>query len=341
MKVTRLERSEEDLWDAFVEPRATSVTDHLAWRDVLQSTYRIAAHCFLAVDADGIQGCLAVFEFRHPLFGHYLTTAPFANDGGFYFDTDSARDALLEAGRNLAQERRVDYLLIRSRVGALDGFDIDDHYRTAILNLEGGSEAVWTDALRAKTRNQVRRGQREGFTIDEGPEHISAFHDVLVRHMRDLGSPSHGEAFYRNIREHLGEQARFIVIRDGDESVGGALLLESGDVAMNLHTVCLRRFNRRCPNYALYWYMIETACGRGRKTFDMGRSEADSTHLSFKSHWGAVPLPLFYNYHLVKASSIPYVDPRNPRYRLPTSVWQRLPVSIAKLAGPQLIRGIA
>ena len=95
--------------------------------------------------------------------------------------------------------------------------------------------------------------------------------------MRDLGSPAHGARFYESIVEHLGEHADFLVVREGNALVGGALLFRLNGTAMNLQTVALRGCNRRCPNYLLYWKMIEASCAAGSRWLDMGRSEAGSS----------------------------------------------------------------
>ena len=199
---------------------------------------------------------------------------------------------------------------------------------------------MWERALPAKTRNQVRRGMKEGFSVATGRDQVGAFHDVFHRHMRDLGWPAHGRRFYEAVLEHLGDRAEFLVVRDGRELVAGALLFTVNGTAMNYHTVSLRRFNRRCPNYLLYWRMIEGSCERGCTRFDMGRSEAGSQNLDFKENWGPEVVTLHYGYYLRRLREIPYVDPRNPRYSLPIAVWRRLPLAVTRRLGPRLMPGL-
>ena len=285
-------------------------------------------------------GTLGLYEIRHPIFGHYLTTAIFATDGGLHYDDEPARDALLAEAGAVAARRGAAYVQIRSRDLELDGFSVDQHYRTAVLDLEGGPEAVWK-RLPAKTRNQVRRGEREGFTLATGHDQLGAFFDVFQRHMRDLGSPAHGRRFYESIVEHLGARADFLVVREGDTLVGGALLFQLNGTAMNLQTVALRAWSRRCPNYLLYWKIIERSCAAGSRWLDMGRSEAGSSNLAFKSNWGSREITLRYNYLLLEGEAVPYLDPRNPKYRWAIRAWRKLPVPITKSLGPHLISGLA
>jgi FemAB-related protein (PEP-CTERM system-associated) len=327
-------------WDGFVEPRASAVTDLFAWRHVVRETYGIASHFLIATDGTDVHGALGLYEVRHPMFGHYLSTAVFGTDGGLHATSAPAHEALIAEAKALAARLRVAYLAIRTRDAALPGFDTDTRYRTAIIALEGSADAAFK-ALPVKTRNQVRRGLKEGFTISAGHDQRAAFVDVFHRHMRDLGSPAHSPRYYDAIERYVGDRAEFLVVRDGATLVGGALVFRVNGTVTNHHTVTLRQFNRRCPNYLLYWHMLESGYQRGCRAFDMGRSEADSTQLKFKENWSPRVVPLFYNYHLVRAHQRPQLNPRNPKFRAAVAVWQRLPVAVTRVIGPRLISGLA
>lgn len=341
MQLMQIDTSLEKRWDDYVIPRTHTVTDLSGWRHVVEDSYGVGSY-FLAVESNGqFAGALGLYEIRHPLFGHYLSTAVFSTDGGFYYESVEARDLLIEEARRLAEELNVDYLLIRSRDSVPGGFTPDLRYRTAILDLTSGAENIWRSILPGKTRNQVRRGQKEGFSVRSGHGEMPEFFDVFHKHMRVLGSPAHSKVFYQNVLKYLGEYASFIVVRDGEELAAGALLFEVNGTAMNYHTVSLRDFNRRCPNYFLYWHMIKEASERGNHHFDMGRSEAESSNLKFKKNWGAAVVDLSYNYLLQNLSDIPYTNPHNPKYRLPIAIWRKMPLVLTRSLGPWLIRGIA
>ena len=330
VQVVRVDAELEKRWDAYVERSTITVTDLSGWRHVVGQAYGMASYFFAAIDDGVFVGALGLFEVKHPLFGHYLTTAAFSNDGGFYFENREASALLVGEAKRLADDLGVDYLLIRTRGVDLDGFTVDRHYRTAVIDLQGGADVVWEKRLRGNTRNQIRRGLKEGFTVHNGNDQLRAFHRVFHTHMRDLGSPAHGLSFYHAILEHLRERVRFVVVREGRSVVAGGLLFEVNGTAMNIHTVALRQYNRRCPNYLIYWDMIKGSCARGNDQFDMGRSEDDSPNLRFKRHWGARIVGLSYNYYLRNLGEVPYLDPRNPRYRLAISVWRRLPLVVTR-----------
>lgn len=332
--------ADEQRWDLYVGARTTSVLDLSAWRRIVRRVYGIESHFLAALESDRLVGALGLFEVKHPLLGHYLATAAFGNDGGLYFDDAAAQKALADEAKTIADRLNVEYLVIRSRDVDLDGFAVERRYSSALIDLEGGAEAVWKTRLPAKTRNQVRKAQKQGFTVATGPGQLGAFFDVFHAHMRDLGSPAHARRFYESIVEELGDRSEFVVVRDGGDLAAGALLFWINGTAMNLHTVALKNYNPRCPNYLIYWTMIEASCARGCKWFDMGRSQSDSPNFKFKLNWGSRPVPLHYNYYLRTAREIPYVYHKNLKYRLPIAVWQALPLFVTRRLGPRLIWGL-
>ncbi len=341
MRIVQFAAREDDArWDAYAQPRAGAMTDLSAWRRVAEDAYGLRSWFLAALDGDRVVGGLGLFEVRHAVFGHHLATAAFGNDGGFFYDGEEAKTALLAEAKALADRLDADYLLIRTRGPELEGFRADLRYRSAVIDLTGGRDAVWENTLRAKTRNQIRRGMQEGFTVESGHDRLAAFHEVFHRHMRDLGSPAHSLRFYESIVARLGDRVDFLVVRDGLDLVAGAMLCWVNDTAMNLHTVALQEYNRRCPNYLIYWKMIEASCARGCARVDMGRSEEGGPNHAVKLHWGAEAVALRYSYYLRKSAELPRLDHASPRYRLPIALWRRLPLFVSKRLGPRLIAGL-
>jgi len=83
---------------------------------------------------------------------------------------------------------------------------------------------------------------------------------------------------------------------------------------------------------------MRRACERGVKWFDYGRSKQGTGSYSFKKNWGFEPQPLYYEYELVNAKTVPDVNPLNPKYRLMIETWKRMPLALTKLIGPMVSR---
>jgi hypothetical protein len=85
---------------------------------------------------------------------------------------------------------------------------------------------------------------------------------------------------------------------------------------------------------------MQRAAARGCRLFDFGRSKEGTGAYAYKTHWGFHPEPLHYQHHLVRARTIPEINPLNPKYRMFVSLWQRLPTPVANVLGPPIARGI-
>jgi FemAB-related protein (PEP-CTERM system-associated) len=93
-------------------------------------------------------------------------------------------------------------------------------------------------------------------------------------------------------------------------------------------------------NDFMYWELMRRACERGYKTFDFGRSKRNSGSFDFKKNWGFEPQPLHYEYQLHRAEAVPDNNPLNPKYQLFIKAWRKLPISLANLVGPHIVKNL-
>jgi FemAB-related protein (PEP-CTERM system-associated) len=98
---------------------------------------------------------------------------------------------------------------------------------------------------------------------------------------------------------------------------------------------------RAChANDFMYWEVMRRAVPRGARLFDFGRSKLGTGAFAFKKNWGFEPRPLAYRFRLRQGATIPEQNPTNPKYRLLIAAWKRLPLPVAGLIGPRLVRGL-
>jgi lipid II:glycine glycyltransferase (peptidoglycan interpeptide bridge formation enzyme) len=101
----------------------------------------------------------------------------------------------------------------------------------------------------------------------------------------------------------------------------------------------LKGYNATSVNMLLYWQLLKRAVERGQLVFDFGRSTPDGGTFRFKKQWGAQQEPAVWQYH-VNYGTVGEMRPDNPRYKNAIQLWRRLPVTITRLLGPMIIRGI-
>jgi FemAB-related protein (PEP-CTERM system-associated) len=314
---------------------------HPGWMMVLQQAM---GHTPLAVEAvrgDRIVGVLCLAHVRSILFGRFLVSLPYLNSGGIYADDHGSATALAEAAIGLAKELDVRYLELRHET-AYD-FDFLTHRRTDKVHMRmeipTSGAALW-EQIPAKVRNQIRKGQKNNFTVSWGREELLPdFFSVFSRNMRDLGTPTFGRRLFASILEQFPDDAELCVIRDGRSPIATALLLHGRGVSEVPSASSLKSYNPTCANMLLYWNLLERTAERRQSSFDFGRSSIGGSTHKFKKQWGATAFPADWQYYL-RNGAVGDMRKDNPKYQRFIAVWKRLPVGLTRCVGPLIARGI-
>jgi len=90
----------------------------------------------------------------------------------------------------------------------------------------------------------------------------------------------------------------------------------------------------------LYCTLLEWGIENGYKRVDLGRCTRGSGNHQFKQHWSRNERALHWYYWMASDGPVPELRPDNPRYRLATSIWKRLPLAVANSLGPRIVRSI-
>jgi len=324
-------------WDDFVRTQPGWTAFHLSsWRRVIERSFGHRCDSLEARLNDEIVGVLPLVTVKSRLFGHFLVSMPFVSYGG-PLGGASATEALIGHAIRLAGDRSADLLQLRARTRMSEEIDVSTHKITVLLDLPEDSETLWK-GLKAKVRSQVRRPQKEGFDVRFGRDQVDPFWQVFARHMRDLGTPVLPRAFFRILAEELGDTASFGCVYDGATPIAGGCTIEWGTEAEITWASSLRSYNRQAPNMLLYWAFMERAIERGHRTFNFGRCTPGGGTHHFKRQWGGRDEPLYWHQQATGRAGTP--SPDDGTYALGVRVWQRVPVPIANVLGPRIVKYI-
>lgn len=339
---THLYNEDGSRWDAFVNAHTDSTNYHqYGWRRVVEKSFGHRTMYLVAVDShNSICGVLPYVQMKSRMFGSFLVSLPFFNYGGMLVSEDSAAESLLSASRKMLFETGVDHIELRH----LKRFDniasTKQHKVTMLLDLKQNETEEW-NALDGKVRNQVRKAQRSGLKVVIGQaELLDGFYEVFCRNMRDLGTPVYSRDFFSNMLAQFPDTSRIMSVVNGGKTIASALMTWYKDTLEVPWASSNRDFRELCPNNILYWEAIRFAIGIGARTFDFGRSTPGEGTYNFKKQWGAIPVPLYWQYFLHNGAVLPEVNPKNPKYRLAIQAWQRLPLALSNFLGPHIVRCI-
>ncbi|MCA9132160.1 MAG: FemAB family PEP-CTERM system-associated protein, partial [Planctomycetales bacterium] len=327
-------------WERFLQ-RLPGPAPSLAWLPILQ---RAMAHRPLLVEArrgEETVGLLPLAAMNSVCFGKFLISLPYLNSAGVRATEPAVAHAMIDEAVRLADTLNVRYLELRQECEwqhprLRDRLTSKVHMR---LDLPPTDAQLWTQ-LSSKVRNQIRKGERQGFSVRwGGAELLDAFYAVFSHNMRDLGTPVYGKGFFRCILQEFPSTAELCCLQAAGRTVSAALLLHQGQQTEVPSASSLRAFHSRNANMLLYWHLLQRAIERGSSRFDFGRSTRDSNTYRFKKQWGAQPSPAIWQYYL-RQGRCDALRPESGRYALPIRIWQRLPLPLTRCLGPFLVRGI-
>ena len=311
------------------------------WVKAISSSLRQTPYFFEARADDKLVGVLPLVYVRSLLFGRFLVSLPYVNWAGVVADDDEISKALIDRAIELADELDVRYLELR-HLHEIDHPSLTQKLTSKMqmrLPLTALPDDAWK-GLKSVVRTQVRKAAKNGVVLEwGGPSLAGEFYDVFSRNMRELGTPVYPRRLFQNIVEGLPDQAEFGVARLKGRAIAGCLAIHGEGLTEVPSASALRAYRGTAANSLMYWHAIERAVERGQSAFDFGRSTVGGPTYIFKKKWGARPEPAVWQYYVRKGHAQD-MRPDNEKFRLAISLWRRLPLSVTRLLGPAIVRGI-
>lgn len=337
MNVTELHNGTFE-WDEFVRASGEGTPFHLtAWKRAVEDAFGHRPHYLMARRAGAIEAVLPLFEVPGFFGGRRLISVPYGVYGGICAATRNARLALLEAAEALARRLQVDYLELRNVHDQGLALPTKDLYVTFFREIAPTDEEN-LEAIPRKQRRMVRQGFKHGLRAEIGQNHLDGCYDIYAHSVRNLGSPVFPRALFRALAAAFDKECRVLGVWREGKMVGAVLTLFFQDRVLPYYGGALREALPYAVNDFMYWELMRYAASEGYRVFDFGRSRIGTGSYDFKRHWGFEPRPLPYQYVLVRAGSVPDLNPSNPRFRWAIKAWQRMPLGVTKWLGPRITR---
>lgn len=329
-------------WDAFVASCPEATFFHRAgWQTVIERVYGHKTW-FYYVEQDGkIIGVLPLAEIKSRMFGHSLGSLPFCVLGGVAATSRAARPLLDDAADKLARSLGVGHLEYRNLVPQHAGnpdWHLKELYVTFRKEISADDEENM-NAIPRKQRAMVRKGIKLGLTgeIDQDVERFFIAYSTSVHR---LGTPVFPKSYFKVIKEVFGDDCEIRTIVRGKEIIAGVLSFYFRDEVLPYYGGGMPAARECAGNDFMYWNLMQAAAARGMRIFDFGRSKLGTGAFDFKKNWGFEPTPLAYEYRLYGSTELPDNNPLNPKYQLFIKMWRKMPIGLANVLGPYIVRNL-
>ena len=343
MKIEFYTTGHREAWDRYVFGHPDGTVFHLStWQKVVEKAFNHKSHHLMAInDQSGqIEGLLPLVEIKSSIFDHFLTSIPFAELGGILADNSNVEMALLERAIELSKKTKVAYLELKNK-SPQPGLATKSLYFNFSRNIFETEEKNLL-AIPRKSRAMVRKGINAGLSGEWGKHFLDEFYFILAKNYHRLGTPIFPKRLFRILLDEFGESANLLIIRNSlGTSIAAVMTFFYQDRVMPYYAGSLAEYRHLAPNDFMYWTLMNYGMMKGFKTFDFGRSKAETGSFSFKKNWGFEPTPLCYQYYVSKGNSLPNLSPSNPQYARKIRLWRKLPFALTKLIGPQIAKYLA
>jgi FemAB-related protein (PEP-CTERM system-associated) len=336
-----LDDGTRERWDCFVDAHADATFFHRAgWQRVLERSFGHRTHYLYAASGDTIRGILPLVHVKSLLFGNYLASTAFCVYGGPVADSDGALKALDDAAIRLGRELGVGHIEYRHR-GAREApgwIGKSELYATFRKAIHADPEKNMLEIPR-KQRAMVRKGIKFELA-SEVVDSPARLHPVYAESVRNLGTPVFSRRYFDNLKQEFGDASEILMITHQGRDVAGVLNFYFRDEVLPYYGGGTAAARQLAANDFMYWEVMRRACLRGIRVFDFGRSKRGTGAFDFKKNWGFAPEPLHYLYRLNKSADLPDLNPLNPKFRLFIETWKRLPLPVANMLGPHIVRSL-
>jgi FemAB-related protein (PEP-CTERM system-associated) len=155
-----------------------------------------------------------------------------------------------------------------------------------------------------------------------------------------LGTPVFSKKFFRLLKQTFADDCELLTITREGRTISSVMSFYFRDEVLPYYGGGMSEAREVAGNDFMYWELMRRACERGYKIFDFGRSKLGTGAFDFKKNWGFEPQALHYEYQLHAAREMPDNNPLNPKYQLFIKMWQRLPLSVANIVGPYIVKNL-
>jgi hypothetical protein len=190
-----------------------------------------------------------------------------------------------------------------------------------------------------KQRAMLRKGIQNGLCSIVHRD-VRQLHGIYAESVRNLGTPVFSRRYFAMLADMFGTDCDVLTVLDGGSPIASVMNFYFRDEVLPYYGGGTPLARQRAGNDFMYWEVMRRAADRGCRIFDFGRSKVDTGAYHFKKNWGFTPTPLNYAFKLRVGDAIPDVNPLNPKYRLMIETWKHLPLPVANLLGPFVVRNL-
>ena len=224
VSVHALAPGDAEAWDRFVQLHPSGSFFHqIGWKRVMEKTYDYEPFYFYSKRGSQITGIAPSFLVSTWLTGRYLLSLPFAVYGGICADDPESEQALIARLEQVAADREVEYLELRSRKRELlPGYHAIPRYATFTIPLIKDIGTLYR-GFPKDIRYMIRKGEKAGLRLMRGTDQLEHFYKLMTINLRRLGTPAFPRVLFKNLLSEFPGQVDLTLLYSNGHPVAGGM----------------------------------------------------------------------------------------------------------------------
>jgi hypothetical protein len=312
------------------------------WLRVLQASYGYKPYYFACFKGQQLSALLPFMEVKSWITGIRGVSLPFSDYCEPISDENTSYPEVLEQVIMVARQRKWKFLEVRGGDALLRGISPYTFYYRHLLVLDRDEAKIFSK-LRSNYRAKIRKARACDLTVAilHSPEAMTEYYRLHCLTRKRHGLPPQPACFFQHIQEYIiAKNHGFVtLVSHKGQNVAGAVFFSFGNRAIYKFGASDILYQDLNPNYLLFWHMIQWLCYHDYTELCFGRSAPNNTGLvQFKDGWATSKSRIsYYKYDLKTAS---FVQNVNHWSAADSKIWQKMPITLLKLAGLVLYKHI-
>jgi len=324
-------------WDRFVQDSTTVIAWHdYEWSDVLKRHHGAEFYPLAVYDGPRICGILPLYRIR-TLRGEALISVPYFVAGGIAAAEPEVQQALLNKAIEISQRLKIAQITFKQYKLRLDGpLRTDANYYNRELTVSPDIDQNWR-SFTELNRSKIEEA-RTFDTVFEYPSlDVSAFYKLLLHDQHAAGVPCEGKAWIKRLFDT--GMYEIALLRHSGEVVAGTMV-KKFRYTVSFPFSCLRDRTEKGSlfAYSLYWQLITRLAGKGTTIVHSGRIPNTDAAAQYRIGWGGSRYSYYYQYYGLGEGKTEFSIKRGRKRQLVESLWKRMPIGVARAAGPLVVK---
>ena len=246
------------------------------WQKIIDSTYAYNTARFCVIGEDNqIHGTSLIYYCPK-------TGKAFTPRFGLCADNQDVFNILAKAIKDFSTEHQFKDVLITSGHDIFQSEKPHWHKKNIFIPLEYETHEKLWDAVPKKTKNMVRKAEKNGITIRISHNALESFYPLYQSHMLSKQLKIKPRMYFEKLQNEMKEKLVYVEARHNGEIAGYMIFLNNAHNASYLYNVCEHSAARDGANNLMMWNAFCYFYEQNKKFIELGESSENSPVYNFK-----------------------------------------------------------